>query len=91
MKYFLFLIGVICVFFGVLGVFLIGPTPEKSIFSFSLNFNQSSSLFIIGNLSLGLYYLFKGGEWVKWWVSFLLLLIAVTILWFGGFFQNGHF
>lgn len=87
MKYWLFLIGVVCVLSGILGFFLIGPTREKSILDFWLNLNQSLSLFAIGNLSLGIYYLSKESKSIKWHAAILLLLIVITFLWFGGLFR----
>lgn len=76
---------------GVLGAFLIGPTKEKSILNFWINFQQAISFFIVGNLALGIYYLKKDGKSIKW--LFLLILICgfFTIIWFSGFFQNAHF
>ena len=75
---FLMVGGVVLVALGVLGMFLLGPTPQQSLLGefFWLDDVENYAHLLFGVVALGAYYLLKDENLTKW----LVVLVGVVAL-----------
>ena len=88
-RQFLLLGGIVLVALGVLGMFLLGPTPGQSLMGefFWLDDVENYAHLILGIVALGAYYLLKDATLVKWLVALVgLIALVVSVL---GFMNSG--
>lgn len=86
---FLLVGGIILVALGVLGMFLLGPTPGQSMVGefFWLDDVENYAHLILGVVALGAYYLLKDEMLTKWLVILVgVVALLATIL---GFMNSG--
>ena len=79
-KNFLLHGGIVLVSLGIIGMFILGPTPAQSLFGRSLWFDdvENYSHLMLGIIALGAYYLMKDHHLLKWLVAFFGVLALVT-------------
>ena len=77
-KQFLQIGGIILVVVGILGFFLIGPTPEGSIFGSAWYFDNAENWahLVLGIVALLLVYIWKNADAQKW-VTILVGIFAL--------------
>ncbi|MBI2011276.1 DUF4383 domain-containing protein [Candidatus Daviesbacteria bacterium] len=75
-KQFLLYGGIILVALGVLGTFVLGPTPENSMLGdfFWLDSTENWAHLILGAVALGAYYMLKDAAMIR----YLVLLVGVV-------------
>lgn len=74
---------------GVLGMFLLGPTPEQSLMGefFWLDDTENYAHLILGIVALATFYLLKDEHLAKWLVALVgMLALVVSVL---GFMNSG--
>lgn len=86
---FLMVGGVVLVALGILGMFLLGPTPGQSMLGefFWLDDVENYAHLILGVVALGAYYLLKDENLTKWLVILVgVIALLATVL---GFMNSG--
>lgn len=89
-KQFLLIGGTILVGLGILGMFLLGPTPEQSLLKegFFLTDFENYAHLMIGIVALGAYFLLADSELTKWLVILVGLVSLVASI--AGFLNSGN-
>ncbi len=79
-RQFLLLGGVVLVALGVLGMFLLGPTPEQSALgdSFWLDDVENWAHLVLGVVALGAYFMLKDPDLTRWLVILVGVVAAVV-------------
>lgn len=88
-RQFLLLGGIVLVALGVLGMFLLGPTPGQSLLGefFWLDDVENYAHLILGIVALGAYYLLKDENLTKWLVALVgVVALVASVL---GFMNSG--
>lgn len=77
-RQFLLLGGIILVFLGVLGMFILGPTSDQSLLGdfFWLDSTENVAHLLFGVVALGAYFLLKDAMLTKW----LVVLVGTAAL-----------
>ena len=86
---FLMVGGVVLVALGVLGMFLLGPTPGQSLLGefFWLDDVENYAHLILGIVALAAYYLLKDESLAKWLIALVgVIALVATVL---GFMNSG--
>ena len=89
-RQFLLLGGIVLVALGVLGMFILGPTPQQSLLGefFWLDDVENYAHLILGIVALGAYYLLKDEMLTKWLVIIVgVVALLATVL---GFMNSGN-
>lgn len=89
-RQFLLIGGTILVILGILGMFVLGPTPEQSLLKegFFLTDFENYAHLIIGIVALGAYFLLADSDLTKWLVILVGLISLIAAI--AGFLNSGN-